>query len=65
MPLVFGSIDVNNKEVVCGRFNRDIAVKVTSMLLEQDNMKLLTMLDDEDYFNMEVNKALNILKTKP
>ena len=47
--------------------NRDLAGKVTGMcmLLEQDNMKLLRMLDDEEYLNMEVNKALGILKTQP
>ena len=47
------------------KINRDLAVKVTGMLLEQDNKKLLRMLDDEEYLNMEVNKALDILKTQP
>ena len=45
--------------------NRDLAGKVTGMILEQDNTKLLRMLDDEEYFTKEVNKALNILKIKP
>ena len=44
------------------KINRDLAGKVTGMLLEQDNVKLLRMLDDEDYFIKEVNKASNILK---
>ena len=35
------------------------------MLLEQDNKKILRMLDDKEYLNMEVNKALGILKTQP
>ena len=43
----------------------DLAAKITGMLLEQDNMKLLRMLDDEEYFNMEDNKAFEILKNKP
>ena len=47
------------------KINRDLAGKVTGMLLEQDNKKLLRMLDDEEYLNMEVNKALDILKTQP
>ena len=47
------------------KINRDLAGTVTGMLFEQDNMKLFRMLDDEEYFNMEVNKAFEILKNKP
>ena len=42
--------------------NRDLAGKVTGMLLKY--MKLLRMLNDEEYFTKEVNKALDILKIK-
>ena len=47
------------------KINRDLAGKVTGIVFEQDNMKLLRMLDDEEYFNMEVSKAFEILKNKP
>ena len=46
------------------KVNQDLAGKVTGMLLEQDNMKILRMLEDENYFNMKVNKALYSLKSK-
>ena len=46
------------------KVNSDLVVKVTGMLLEQDNMKIIGMLDDENYFNNKVKKALDSLKTK-
>ena len=46
------------------QINRVQAGKLTGMLLEQENSKLTRMLDDDGYLTEEINKALNMLKTR-
>ena len=47
------------------KVNEKLAAKVTGMLLELENLKLVRMLEDGEYFIKEVDKALNTLKTSP
>ena len=44
--------------------NRVLAGKLTGMLLEQKNSKIIRMLDNEEYLIEEINKALNMLETR-
>ena len=46
------------------KINEGHAMRVTGMMLEKDNMKILQMLEDVGYLTKEVNKALQLLKTK-
>ena len=46
------------------KINKVQAGKLTGMLLEQENSKLTRMLDDDGYLTEEINKALNMLKTR-
>ena len=46
------------------KINRVQAGKLTGMLLEQENSKLTRILDDDGYLTEEINKALNMLKTR-
>ena len=45
------------------KINEGHAMRVTGMMLEKDNMKILQMLEDVGYLTKEVNKALQLLKT--
>ena len=47
-------------------FGKVTVGKVTGSLLEQDNMKLIRMLEDVEYLTKEVNNAVKavLLKTK-
>ena len=45
------------------KINEGHVGRVTGMMLEKDNMKILQMLEDVGYLTKEVNKALQLLKT--
>jgi polyadenylate-binding protein len=44
------------------RTEPDLAGKITGMLLEMDNLELISLLESKDALNGKVNEAINVLQ---